>query len=243
MKIKCMVVDDEPLAQRVLEKYINSLDSLELVKKCGNGLEALSYLHKDSVDIIFLDIKMPELSGLEFLKTLDNPPQIIITTAYSEYALEGYEYSVVDYLMKPIPFERFLKAVNKVIDKRDTIYNRPSLSTSENTKNFVFLKSDKVNHKVFFSEIQYIEGCGNFIKVYTDDKMLIVSERMTNIENILPGKLFLRIHKSYIVSIKKINQVVENKVKTGDKMLPIGNFYKRRVKDLIKHLGISTNNR
>ena len=239
MKLTCMIVDDEPLAQRVLEKYINSLDSLELVTKCGNGLEALSYLHKNRVDIIFLDIKMPELSGLEFLKTLNNPPHIIITTAYSEYALEGYEYSVVDYLMKPIPFERFLKAVNKVIEKRDVIINRTSPSTCENIDDFIFLKSDKINHKVFFSEIRYIEGCGNYIKVYTDDKMLIVSERMANMENMLPETLFLRIHKSYIVSIKKINQLMENKVKIVDKVLPIGNFYKKRVTGLIKGLGLS----
>lgn len=233
MKIKCMIVDDEPLAQRVLEKYINSLDSLELVKNCKNGLEALSYLHQNRVDIIFLDIKMPELSGLEFLKTLNHAPYIIITTAYSEYAIKGYEYAVVDYLMKPIPFERFLQAVNKVIDKRDTNYNRSIASSDNNSNDFIFLKSDKINHKVFFSEIQYVEGCGNYIKVYTDDKMLIVSERMTNIENILPDKLFFRIHKSYIVSIKKIDQVMGNKVKIGDKVLPIGNFYKIKVKEIL----------
>ena len=139
MKIKCIVVDDEPLAQRVLEKYILSLSSLELLKKCNNALEAMSYLHKNEVDLIFLDIKMPELTGIEFLKTLTHPPQIIITTAYSEYALQSYEYSVTDYLLKPFSFERFLKAVNKAINKK-AVNNRTSSANLELANGFIFLK-------------------------------------------------------------------------------------------------------
>ena len=231
-----MIVDDEPLARRVLQKYIASLPSLELVKECSSALEAAAFLHQHTVDLMFLDIKMPELTGLDFLKTLTNPPGVIITTAYSEYALEGYEYSVIDYLLKPISFERFLKAVNKVIDRKDTAKSKSRFPEvpADRSDDFIFLKSDKVRHKVFFSEIRYIEGCGNYIKVYTDDKMLIVPERMTTIETVLPGELFLRVHKSYIVSLKRIQQVMENKLKIGDKMIPIGNVYKMKVNRIIE---------
>ena len=142
MKIKCIVVDDEPLAQRVLEKYISSLSSLELLKKCNNALDAMAFLHQNKVDLMFLDIKMPELTGIEFLKTLTHPPQIIITTAYSEYALQGYEYSVTDYLLKPFSYERFLKAVNKVIDKK--VENNSTLSVNREIVNdFIFLDFDR----------------------------------------------------------------------------------------------------
>jgi DNA-binding LytR/AlgR family response regulator len=234
MKTRCIIVDDEPLARRVLQKYIASLPSLELVKECGSALEAAAFLHQHTVDLMFLDIKMPELTGLDFLKTLTNPPGVIITTAYSEYALEGYKYSVIDYLLKPIAFERFLKAVNKVIDRKEPAKRKPPDTPPDRSDDFIFLKSDKVRHKVLFSEIRYIEGCGNYIKVYTDDKMLIVPERMTAIETALPGELFLRVHKSYIVSLKRIEQVMENKIKIEDKMIPIGNAYKMKVNQIIK---------
>ena len=225
MKIKCIIVEDEPLAQKVLEKYISSLSSFVLVKKCNNALEAVDFLRGNHIDLIFLDIKMPELTGLEFLKSLTHPPKVIITTAYPEYALEGYEHSVVDYLLKPVSFERFLKAVNKV--KIDT----PVVSTTGD--DFIFIKEDKINHKVFFSEIQYIEGYGNFLKVFTDDKMILVSETMTNIEDRLPDEMFLRVHKSYIVSLRKIKQIEGNMITIGDNTIPIGKYYKMNVEKMI----------
>ena len=232
MKIKCIVVDDEPLAQRVLEKYIASLSSLELLKKCNNALEAMSFLHQNKVDLIFLDIKMPELTGIEFLKTLTHPPQIIITTAYSEYALQGYEYSVTDYLLKPFSYERFLKAVNKVIDKK--VENNSILPASrEPADDFIFFKADKIDHKILFSEIKYIEGCGNYIKVFTNNKMLMVAETMTTIEKNLPTELFVRTHKSYIVSIKKIDQLEGNVIRIGKSTIPIGNYYRMQVTSIL----------
>jgi len=241
MKVKCILVDDEPLARRVLEKYIQSLPSLELVAQCGSALEAASFLHQNKVDLMFLDIKMPELSGLDFLKTLSDPPAVIITTAYSEYALEGYEYSVVDYLLKPVAFDRFLKAVNKVIDKKskESVQpEKPQPSGLEKLDDFIFLKADKVNHKISYSDIQVIEGCGNYIKVYTVNKILIVSERMTNIEQQLPAHLFCRIHKSYIIGLHHIQEAVETKIKIREKWLPIGNMFKLKVKELIEPLTI-----
>jgi DNA-binding LytR/AlgR family response regulator len=236
-----MIVDDEPLARRVLEKYIGSLPSLELITQCCNALEAAAFLHREKVDLIFLDIQMPELTGMDFLKTLTDPPAVILTTAYPQYALEGYEYSVVDYLLKPIAFDRFLKSVNKVIDKKSKeagYESKPATSGGEKLDDFVFLKADKKNHKVFYSDILFIEGCGNYIKVYTTDKTLIVSERMTAVEQRLPSHLFVRIHKSYIISIHHIRETAENKVKVDDKWLPVGNMFKIKMKELIDPLTV-----
>lgn len=240
MKVKCIIVDDEPLARRVLEKYITSIPSLELMGNCGNAMEAAAFLHQNIVDLMFLDIKMPELTGLDFLKTLTDPPAVILTTAYPQYALEGYEYSVIDYLLKPIAFDRFLKAVNKLVDKKTkdavlpaTITPIPAIEKTETLNDFIFLKADKINHKVSYEDIHIIEGCGNYIKVYTSEKILIVSERMTAIEQMLPPHLFIRIHKSYIVSIHHIRETFENKLKIKDKWLPIGNSYKIKIKEII----------
>jgi len=230
--MKCIVVDDEPLAQRVLEKYISSLSSLELLKKCNNALEAMAFLHENKVDIMFLDIKMPELTGIEFLKTLTHPPQIIITTAYSQYAVQSYEFSVIDYLLKPFSFERFLKAVNKVINKK--VEKNSTLSVNpEPVQDFIFLKADKIDHKIFYSQIKYIEGCGNYIKIFTDNKMLMVAETMTEVEKNLPRELFIRTHKSFIVSIKKIDQIEGNMIRIGDKTIPIGNYYRLCVNTIL----------
>ncbi len=240
MKIKCIIVDDEPLAQSVLVNYISALPSLELVKTCNNAIEAIAFLHEHKVDLMFLDIKMPELSGLDMLKTLPNPPTVIITTAHSEYAMEGYEYSVVDYLLKPFSFERFLKAVNKVVQKEEKLTKTESYPGVKPETHFVFLKVDKTLTKVDFSDILYIEGYGNFIKVYLEgNKMLLVSETMTSIEKRLPETLFIRTHKSYIVSIKNIAMIYLHDVKVGGKSIPVGNIYKMKVDEVLKKLGAS----
>jgi len=233
MKIRCIIVDDEPLAQRVLEKYILSLSSLELVKKCNNALEAMAFLHQNRVDVMFLDIKMPELSGLQLLETLTDRPDVILTTAYSEYALEGYEYSVTDYLLKPFSFERFLKAINKVLARKHVVKDNVSAMEGKNDEGFIFLKANKINHKIYFSEIKYIEGCGNYVKVFTDNKMIMVAETLSAIEKNLPTELFLRTHKSFIVSLKRIQQIEGNLIRLGKKVIPIGNFYKMRVEKIV----------
>lgn len=235
-KITCIIVEDEPLAQRVLEKYITSLASLELVKKCNNALEAAAFLHRHKVDLIFLDIKMPELTGMDFLKSLADPPAVIITTAYSEYALEGYEYSVIDYLLKPVSFERFLKAVNKVIKMMNSgAQDMPGSTGGEKSgTDFIFLKSDKINHKITFSQIDYIEGCGNYIKVFFDERMIIVSERMNAVEKSLPPDRFVRTHKSYIAAVDKIEQVGGSHVRIKGKDIPIGSVYKMRLGEILK---------
>jgi DNA-binding LytR/AlgR family response regulator len=235
MKIKCLVVDDEPLARRILEKHISSIPSLELVKQCSNAMEAAAYLHTKTVDIMFLDIKMPELTGLELLKTLPNPPHVIITTAYSEFALEGYEYSITDYLLKPISFKRFLKAVNKIIPKKREAGIPVGNAASEIKDDFIFLRADKIDHKVSFSTIKFLEGCGNFVKVFTDKKLLVVAETMTTMEKNLPSDWFLRTHKSYIVSIQKIEKVEGNIIRVGEKTIPIGKQYRMNVRQVLRH--------
>ena len=239
MKIKCLVVDDEPLAQRVLEKYISSLRSLELVKKCHNALEASSYLHQYPVDVMFLDIKMPELSGMEFLKTLTHSPQVIITTAYSEFALEGYEYSVVDYLLKPISFERFLKAVNK-LEKKHFKHEKIKTISGPITEDFIFFKSDQTHHKIKYRDILYIQAYGNYARVFIRDRVILVSETMTHLEQTLPAELFIRTHKSFIVAIPQIDKIIENKIRINDITIPIGRAYKLKVNDILKKYKLSS---
>ena len=233
MNIKCVIVDDEPLARRVIKKYLLKIPSLKLVKECSNAIEATSVLHENKIDLIFLDVKMPELSGLEFLKILSDPPLVILTTAFSEYALEGYEYSVVDYLLKPIAFNRFLKSVNKAIER---IGEKKSIQTDDDLqeKKYIFLRSDKAEHKINLSDIIYVEGYGNFVKIYFSDKMLLVPETMTAIQDMLPSNKFARVHKSFIVSFEKIDKLEGNTLKIKDKRIPVGKYYKKQFEEQLK---------
>ena len=235
MKLRCMIVDDEPLARRVLQKHIEALDSLELVKECGNAAEAAACLHENAVDIIFLDIKMPGMTGMELLETLASPPQVIITTAYSEFALEGYEHSVTDYLLKPIALERFVKAVNKAVDRIRPDGQTGTAGDAEETggkKDFIFLRADKAEHKVRYSAIRYVEGSGNFVKIFTDEGMLRVPETLTAMAKNLPTDRFLRVHKSFIVAIDRIDRIVKDSIEMDEDRIPIGKYYKKDVEQL-----------
>lgn len=234
MKIQCMIVDDEPLAQKVLEKYINSLPSLELACKCLNAIEATAYLHENTVDLIFLDIKMPGLTGMEFLKTLADPPLVIITTAYSEYALEGYEYAVVDYLLKPIAYDRFLKSINRINERFKGKRPESPITKKKGRHDVVFLKCDNTEHKIRLSDIKYIEGYGNFVNVHTLKEVILISEKMKTIEENLSGTDFIRIHKSYIVSLDKIERIERNTIHIQGEVIPIGRFYKRAFDEMLK---------
>lgn len=234
MKIQCLIIDDEPLAQKVLEKYILSFPSLELASKCRNAIEATVYLHENKVDLIFLDIEMPGLTGMEFLKTLASPPLVIITTAYSEYALEGYEYEVVDYLLKPISYDRFLKAINRVHERFKAKRMESPVTQKKNRNDVVFFKCDNIEHKIKLSDIIYIEGYGNFVNVHTLKKVILISEKMKTIEENLSGANFIRIHKSYIVSLDKVDRIEGNKVHIQGEALPIGRFYKRAFDEILK---------
>jgi DNA-binding LytR/AlgR family response regulator len=234
-KIRCIVVDDEPLARKVLKKYIDKVPSLQLVKQCGNAMEAAGCLHESSVDLMFLDMKMPEMTGMDFLKTLAGPPKIIVTTAYSEYALEGYEHAVIDYLLKPISFERFLKAVNRVrerVQSPGAVQDTPRCDAYRKD-DFVFLWSNKIEHKVKYAAIRYVEACGNSVEVYTDDEMITVWETMKTVEESLPKSAFLRVHKSFIVAIDRIDKIEQNKILMGETEIPIGKHYKKDVTQMV----------
>lgn len=222
---KCIIIEDEPLAQNVLKKYISDHPSLELVEIYNDALQAQTILSKQSIPLIFLDINLPKLSGINFIKTLSQPPLVIFTTAYPEYAVEGFELNAVDYLLKPFSFERFLKAVNRALEKLNAGNNK----VTEEKSLHIFLKSDKKIHKVDLQSIQYIEAIGDYMKVVTDSGQLIVNETMKKLQDDLPVNYFIRIHKSFIISRNKIRFIEGNYVQLGDKSIPIGATYRNEV--------------
>lgn len=233
-----LIIDDEPLAHRIIEKYAVELSWLKKVGNAYDAFEGFEQLNSVDVDLIFLDINMPKLKGLDFLRTLANPPTVIITSAYREYALEGYELNVCDYLLKPFSFERFLTAVNKAaaLKNVETTAVKNEVIVEQVTTNIekIFIKGDKKYHQIALSDIQYLESYGSYVKIYLSDQMILTHETTSHFEKILPNSSFLRIHKSYIVSIQKIETVEGNRLKIGEKILPIGNFYKKAIKALIK---------
>jgi DNA-binding LytR/AlgR family response regulator len=242
-KIRCLIIDDEPLAQRVIEKYSEDIPTIEILCKCNNAFEAMQALNEKEVDLIFLDINMPKLSGINFLKTLKRPPLTIITTAYSEYALEGYELDVLDYLKKPFSFERFLKAIQKAQERiksntKETVVHEIHTAQS-GEDSFIFVKSNKKTIKVNISDLYYIEALGDYIKIHTNDKVIVTYQSMKKVEALLPSNQFVRIHKSFIVSIGKIKTIEGNMVEVKDEKLPIGSNYKQEFQNIIDKSSVS----
>ena len=225
-RYKCIIIEDEPLAQNVLKKYIGEQPALELMAVCNDALEAQGILTQQHIHLIFLDINLPKLSGINFIKTLIRPPLVIFTTAYPEFAVEGFELNAVDYLLKPFSFERFLKAVNRAFEK----LNASAIQHSDPEKSpFIFLKADKKIHKVNLDSISYIEAIGDYMKVVTDSGQLIINETMKKLQEELPGKSFIRVHKSFIISRNKIKFIEGNYVQVEDKSIPIGATYRNDV--------------
>lgn len=234
MKIKALIVDDEPLAQNVIQQYAKKLPDLIIISVCSDAICASKVIRETPVDLLFLDINMPKLTGVSFLKNLDNPPLVIFTTAYSEYALEGFELNAVDYLKKPFSFERFCKAYFRAEELLVLKQNKP-LSENFNLKaDFLFIRSDKKTIKVKFSDIYYIEGLGDYIKIHLANKKIVTNLSMKKFIDLLPQKHFYRIHKSFIISLDKIESVEGNMVKTNNVKLPIGNSYRLDFIQLIK---------
>lgn len=218
MNFKCLIVDDEPIAQNILKSYINDASGLVLVGVCDNAMEANVALKEQKVDIMFLDIEMPKITGIGFLKTLADAPNVIFTTAYREFALESYDMNAVDYLLKPFSFERFLKAVNKV-----------SLKNRENdSAKYEYFKVDRKNVKVYYKDILYIEGLSNYVIVHTINAKLIIYHKLMDLDKSLPQNEFVRIHKSFIVSLLNIKAYGSDYVEIGDKQLTISNTYRDR---------------
>lgn len=232
MKITCAIVDDESLALDILEEYISRVDNMVLVARCNNAIEAYNVLQEKQVDLLFLDIQMPKLNGIDFVKNLENPPKIIFTTAYDNYALEGYELDAVDYMLKPISFDRFLKAVNKV----QRLYKPKVEQLSDNDsfdQTFIYLKSEKIMVKVFLKDILFVESMQNYIQVVTATRSIICHKTISSIEEELPKHKFMRIHRSYIVAIDKIEAFSSAYVQLPKHQLPIGRFYKNDIMSLL----------
>lgn len=235
MKTRCIIVDDEPLAIEVLKKHVGRIEQLELVAECTDAVEAFNLLRNENVDLIFLDIQMPELSGIEFVRSLKNPPRIIFSTAYREYAFEGFELDVVDYLLKPIPFERFLKAVDKYFEanaERSEIKGAADITTAE--AQYIYLKADKKMQKVFLDNIIYLESMRDYVTIQTGNKKIITKQTLNHFDSILPGNKFLRIHKSYIVSLSKIDSFTASSIQIGKREFTIGRTYKSKVFNVLR---------
>ncbi len=222
MNIRCLIIDDEPSSQNVLKSFIQKIDYLEYVDVCNNALEALEFLKSNVIDLLFLDINMPHLSGIDFYKSLKNPPKVIFTTAYSAFALEGFELDAVDYLLKPFSFERFLKAVSKFKDLND------------NNIEFVFIKSDKKIHQLKIDDIYFIEGLGDYIKVHLKNNFLITYKPLKLMYNSLPKSTFIQVHKSYIVNKNKLDYIEGNVANINSNKIPLGEKYKKEFLDRFK---------
>ena len=224
-----LIIDDEPIAHRIIEKYCDNLPHLKKSGNCFNAFEAMQFLNQEQVDLLFLDINMPKLSGFDFLKTLTHPPKIIVTTAYKEFALEGYELNISDYLLKPFSFERFVKAINKTItNNQQEINNNIPVNQTEKIPESFFLKGDKKHHQIHFNNILFIEAYGHYCKVYLKDKIILSNEKISSLEKSLPDT-FIRTHKSFIVSKSKIEQIQGNRILIKEHKIPIGQTYKKNI--------------
>lgn len=227
-KYNCIIIEDEPLAAEVLQDYINQVPFLLLKSICSDAIFAMEMLQKEKIDLIFLDIHLPKLKGLDFVKTLKSPPQIIITTAYQEYALQGYELNVIDYLLKPIEFSRFLMAVNKLKQQKETITHfHPTPVLAE--RGHLFLNVSKKKVKVFLDEILYIESLKEYIRITTKNKSILTKFQLGQIEEMLTRNNFLRIHRSFIVAKDKIDAFTATDIEVNGKQIPIGRSYKELV--------------
>ena len=225
-KVKCLVVDDEPLARELVESHLAKLDQFEHTASCNNALVAFSILNSQEIDLMFLDIQMPMMTGLDFIRNLKSPPKVIITSAFRHYAIDGFDLDVVDYLLKPITFERFLKAIEKYLQLArpvkiiERVLEKPALD-------FIYLRSNKKHHKVDVAEILYIESNKDYITVHMTGRELVVKQPISEVEAMLDGKRFLRIHRSYLVNMDKITAFTASDVEINAVELPIGTNYKK----------------
>lgn len=231
--LKCLIVDDEPLALDILETYIDRIDSLELIARCNNAIEAFNLIQQKDIDLLFLDIQMPKLTGIDFLKNINNPPKVVFTTAYRDYALEGYELDAVDYLLKPISFERFLRSVNKVSQiGNNTQVPIPMIAeptSSGYDQAFIYLKADKKMIKFLLKDILYIESLKDYVRVKTGYKEVVAYQKISYLEEKLPENKFLRVHRSFIVAIDKVEAFSATTIEIQGKEIPIGRNYKNVV--------------
>jgi two-component system, LytTR family, response regulator len=238
LNISCLIVEDEPLARNLLTDYVRKVSYLNLVKACASPLEAIEELRKTPVDLLFLDVQMPEITGISFLKSLQKKPLVVLTTAYSQYALEGYELDVTDYLLKPITFERFLKAVDKVSQRLSSTSSPVQVvgekAITESTPSYIFVKDGTKLVKVRWEDILYVEGLKDYVTIHTKQQKVISLQRMKLLEEQLPTDKFIRIHNSFIVALEAIDSVHKDKVQIGEAFIPVGDTYKKTFREFIE---------
>ncbi len=239
MKTKCLIIDDEPLARELIRNHIGKLENFEIVAECTDAMKALNVLREKTIDLMFMDIQMPQITGLEFLKTLRNSPKVIITTAYREYAIDGFELDVVDYLLKPITFERFLKAINKfyLLNQDDSPHVSLNRVDYLQEEPYLYVKENKKILKVFLSDIIYIEGLSEYVQIHTEKRKIVTKTSMVQMEDKLPSESFVRIHKSYIVALSKVEAFTANTIEVVQKELPIGRSFKSAVLNALNFVG------
>jgi DNA-binding LytR/AlgR family response regulator len=236
-KISCLAVDDEPPALLLMEKYINAVPILHFAGQCSNAVDALTFLQQQPIDLIFLDIQMPYILGTDFIRTLANPPQVVFTTAFRKFAVEGFELDAVDYLLKPISFERFLKAVNKAMKLNLSLvqtFPQDMVSKHESEPSFLFLRADRKNLKIQLHEILFIESLKDYVKVVTKERTIVSKQSISTIEESLPGQSFLRIHRSFIVSLSKIESFTAGLIQIGKYELPVSRSYRHEVEKTLR---------
>ncbi|WCT12755.1 LytR/AlgR family response regulator transcription factor [Mucilaginibacter jinjuensis] len=242
--IRCLVVDDEPLALHILEDYISKVPFLQLIKATTNPIEALTLVQDGGIDLVFLDVQMPELTGLQFLKISNGKAKVILTTAYPQYALEGYELDVVDYLLKPIAFDRFFKSAQKAQGvilpaAKPAVKEEPQPAQYDDfMSDFIFVKTEHKIQKVYLHDIMFIEGLKDYISIFTPEERIITLQNMKKMEDALPEKHFVRVHKSYIVALNKIDSIERSRISIGEKVIPIGDTYRDLFFDKIEDRNI-----
>lgn len=232
--MKYIIVDDESVSHDIIKKYCSLLPNMQLVQDCYDAIEALEYLSSNSVDLIFLDLNMPKLRGFEFLKTLSNPPKVIVITAYKEHALEGYELNIVDYLLKPFSFERFLKAVNKA--RTDTskvpLVAQPSVSDPQSSR--IFIRTNNKHIQILLDDVLFVEASGNYIKIVLKEEMVTLRGTLSSLSEHMPTEGLIQVHRSFMVAKKHIKRIEGNEITIGDHIVPIGKLYRAQLDDLLQ---------
>jgi DNA-binding LytR/AlgR family response regulator len=235
----CVIIDDEPIAIRVIKNHLAAFSDFKIVAECNNAIEAMPVLAKEKIDLLFCDIQMPQITGIDFIRSLAHPPKVIFTTAYRDYAIEAFELNVIDYLLKPVSFERFTKAINHFLELESLQYTpveKKEVTASANANpDFIFLKADKKHYKIDLCDVLYFESLGDYVLAFTVEKKIVTKERISNLAETLPANQFIQIHRSYIVSISKIDSVGPGFVEINRKKLPVGRSYKPVLSSLLNN--------
>lgn len=239
MKITCMIVDDEALARKLLIDYVSKIPALDLVATCANAIEASTLLKSRQVDLLFLDVQMPDISGISFMQTLGKNQLTVLTTAYTEYAVKSYELDALDYLVKPIAFERFFQAVGKAMDLLGTRSTIRQNVLADNDQNYVFIKSDAKTYKVTLSDIDYLEAYGEYVFIHRNADRLMTLMQLGKMEEILPASQFMRVHRSFIIQFSKINAIQGNSIWIGKKEIPVSRTYRDALMERVQQRNLS----